>query len=148
MMLLGRNMDNIQFETIRKRVDAIIMELSDDLKDAYYNYWQHGKSKKFYDWDVSLIEKDGSKKQFDILYGAIFHLQVLLYYEVNKIYQDYSEQYLFEKDSDTLGKVKASQSWLSDAEKTGFDFSALKNRIETWVNENKSVSISLDQDAT
>lgn len=69
------NFDNIQMEGARRKIDPIMRGLSDQLDDAYYNFWKNGQSQAFFLWDY--VQGEDNKKKFEILGGIIHHLTFL-----------------------------------------------------------------------
>lgn len=77
-----RNYTGIQFESIRKTLDASFNQEHDDLSAAYYNYWSKGLSKpwKGYDKQATL---EANKALFDKLHGLIFHRYTVAFHNAN-----------------------------------------------------------------
>jgi len=81
---MGRNIDGIQFEKLRKKIDTDFNEAHDALEDAYYNHWRQGNSKSWQNYDVQKTPGE-SKTLFDKLHGLIWlHYQKTLHEENQK----------------------------------------------------------------
>lgn len=69
-----RNYDGVEFEALRRVVDAKYAQAHDELSDAYYNYWRYGKSKPWRGYDVQRTPEE-SKALFDKLHGMLDDLR-------------------------------------------------------------------------
>jgi len=126
-----RNLDGIQFEELRKRIDPRFNALHDQLSDCYYNFWEKGLSKPFSVggrmWDVKPTVAE-SKVLFDKLHALIFHRRDIVFHEenmkqpANKRYSE--EKYRYTRND--LGeiikdKTQASLDYVEQKRLEGFE---------------------------
>ena len=100
-MITTRNFAGIQFESIRKTLDASYNQMHDNLSQSYYDYWQKGLSKPWKGFDVQPT-LEASKVLFDKLHGLIFHRHLVAFHNANmalpKPKQYSEEEYRLVKD--------------------------------------------------
>lgn len=90
------NLDRVQHERARRfnKLDERITAVVDSLEDAYYGTkqpddkraqdgWKHGVSHPWRGFDVMPTIEE-SKRQFDLLHGAIWHLHAWLVWRANE----------------------------------------------------------------
>ena len=96
-----RNYDGIQFEAIRKTLDAKFNQEHDGLSVAYYDYWSKGLSNPWKGFDKQAAP-ELSKVLFDKLHGLIFHRYMVAFHNANMMLpkpKQYSEdEYRWAKD--------------------------------------------------
>lgn len=111
-----RNLDNIQYESLRKQIDKKYNDLHDELSDAFYN------RKPF-------RGKLLNKEEFDRLHGLIFDLHFLEFHEKN-LEQPESERIQVEKyniDSDGGNRYEKIRSKVLSADPQ--ELGILKNEM-------------------
>lgn len=74
-----RNMERIQYESIRKKVDQKFNEAHDLLTEIYYQEWKIGNyTNDFHGYKpLPNATPEEAKQLFDKLHGLIFHLHTL-----------------------------------------------------------------------
>ena len=77
-----RSYAGIQFETIRKTLDASFNQEHDDLSATYYDYWRKGLSKPWKTFDKRATP-EASKTLFDKLHGLIFQRHLVAFHNAN-----------------------------------------------------------------
>lgn len=77
-----RNYAGIQFESIRRTLDASFNQEHDELSAAYYDYWRKGLSKPWKGYDAQATP-EASKVLFDKLHGLIFHRYTVAFHNAN-----------------------------------------------------------------
>ena len=101
------NLDNVQLEEARKKVDYSWLIESSLLDIAYYCFWKFGESFLWHGYDV-LETPESNKQQFDEL-QSILHLQ----YEIDrnkenlKLETPYPVEkydYIYDRDGNFIGK--------------------------------------------
>jgi len=113
----NRNLAGVQFEALRRNLDAGYNNLHDSLEDSYYNYWKHGQSKSWNGYDVQPTAEE-SKELFDILHGLIWlHYTEELHAENRKLpaekrYDENKYDIIRDKDNRPIGRrsAKATQA--------------------------------------
>ena len=103
----------VQFDSVRKVVDAKYLAEANALSDAYYNFWKKGLSKTWRGFDKAQ-NAAASKTLFDRLHGMIWHKHTLAV-----IAENTRQGNPYEADG---GRSTESQAWLdanlSNQEKT------------------------------
>ena len=121
--IVERNMDRIQYESIRKKVDAKYNLWHDELSKAYYDYWKHGKSYPWKGYDVKDTPEE-SKAQFDKLHGLIFLLHEKALYEQNiadgKPYQKLHDYMTGKEEGETRTRYQKLLDKISTLESEGY----------------------------
>ena len=69
-MKAERNLNGVQLERVRKRIDPVFNALHDELEEAYYKHWKLGISKPFYGYDY--VAGEDNKLKFDQLHGYLW----------------------------------------------------------------------------
>lgn len=140
----------IQWQTLRDRVDAISVQLRQELVGCYEGYWSKGQSKPFFSWDVR-PGAAATQKQFELLYGAINHIYTILVYRINQLDGDYPEQDMFASYNDDgtvadpIGRVTEARAWLQDVgNQYGVDWAPIRARIVQWAKDTLNRDVALD----
>ena len=148
---------NVEWGTLRVKVDTVINELHDELTDCYYNYWKLGNSKG---WPAALrknrqLDVQGSlvdsKLQFDLAHGLLPNLHTILMYKINQLDGDYDEDAMFSEVAedgtvlDPLVKVVAARAWITNLLDTyGINPQWIKQYVAEWVDTNLAKTVDLD----
>lgn len=114
-----RNYIGIQFENIRKTLDAKFNNAHDELSKAYYDYWSEGLSYPWKSFDKQATP-EASKALFDKLHELIFHRCLIAFHDVNmalpKPKQYSQDEYRYIKDDKGViigDKVTEAQTAIS-----------------------------------
>lgn len=156
----GRNMDGIQHEALRKKLDDLFYRLSDELDDAYYNHWRHGNS---HDWlGLDLSDRGNPKAAFDVVHGAFWHIYNIVFHEVAQLDPDGPLETEYNakevdpgapdviRDEDILvRKDEFARQWLRDhltAQQLQWIKDNWRPRIKQWVLNNLGHDIQVKAD--
>lgn len=132
------NFDGVRNEIIRRHVDDFYHELRSDLRDTYRTYWKHGLNKKWFMWDVRNNEA-ATRKQFEILYGLLGHIHVVILFAVNKQLKLVPMQKL-----GGLEKLNHSKQWIAEkAQQYDIDLDIIRNYVKNWFWRNKRFKLDI-----
>lgn len=137
-----RNLEGVRGQALRERVDAWYWEYSSTLKTAYNQYWKYGLPKKWFKWDVRNTAR-ANKKQFDILYGLLNHIYVVLMYSVNNRFNIIPWPILA-KMMGGDNPLQRSRQWIVEtANQYDLGLQEIKNHIRQWFIKNRKHDVDL-----
>lgn len=143
----GRNHENIQFARLRRRIDRVYYRLHDNLDEAYYQYWRHGNSKPFFQWDVR-PNAVATKRQFELLQGFVWHLYIVVRYLVNERTGDYTSRELDDIVINEVpydSEVRRSRAWIVEqANRYNVNLSQIKRFVKNWVRDSLDLDIEVE----
>jgi len=109
----ARNFDKVQFETLRKTMDAKFNTVHDELSDCYYN------KKPFRTYGIL------TKEQFDKLHGLIFHAYDVTFH-IENLKQIKKNQIPVEKYNNIYGDAGIVRGTKSDTSQTAINAAKLE----------------------